>query len=239
MKLILHLFFQPQGDLKSIYSEKDFKIMTQLQKVIIDVNHEDCFHMYFDLIDIIVAFLYDLRTTELEFNSESGWTINKLSSVLSCFLSYKDKLKQESSSQSIIINTLTELLLNNTRRILTFPLYRNLKIVQKILKDLVYVMDKPKLLKCLLSIRSIFEKSDPRHLLNKLYIDNFIVWLEFSNENIWHIVKSNLKHISIKKEDIGLNLEEIEDMYEISNYDNEESHSNELPEADKAISEMI
>jgi protein SHQ1 len=41
--------------------------------------------VYFGLLDIIAAYCYDHRTTEGDPTSESAWTINKLSAILSWF----------------------------------------------------------------------------------------------------------------------------------------------------------
>ncbi len=47
-----------------------------------DVNRVLC-----ELLDLIFSFCYELRVMDGEFTCESGFTINKLSSVLSCFVS--------------------------------------------------------------------------------------------------------------------------------------------------------
>lgn len=62
------------------------------------------------------AFAYELRCMAGEFSSESGATVNYLSSVLSCF---------------ICDNTLHEVIRECYRRALTIPMIRHFELVKK------------------------------------------------------------------------------------------------------------
>lgn len=75
----------------------------------------------YSLIDILGAYLYDLRVTEGEHCVESGWTLAKLAPSLTYLVRW-DSPKM----------ALTGLV----RRILCYPLYRNWELAQKVLEDL-------------------------------------------------------------------------------------------------------
>ena len=69
--------------------------------------------------------------------------------------------------------------------------------------------------KCLINCRIAFERSEPRFILNEIYIDQLIKWVQNSNKNIWKIIGEIIgsKEILIQKEDLKLNLSEIESEY--------------------------
>lgn len=72
------------------------------------------------MIDILLAYNYDLITNNYEHISESGWNIIKLSATFSCFIDYSDFDNQEQKLKSAIISFM--------RRSLIFPLYRNFSL---------------------------------------------------------------------------------------------------------------
>ena len=52
------------------------------------------------------------------------------------------------------------------------------------IKDTSSIFRKGKLaiLKCLLKVRKLFMESDPRYILNQLYLDDLCVWIQFVKE---------------------------------------------------------
>lgn len=66
------------------------------------------------------------------------------------------------------------------------------------------------MLKILLKIKSIFEHSDPRYLLNTLYVDDFCIWIQQVDEKKIIDLAEKVKKIEISKADLGLELEELE-----------------------------
>ena len=81
-------------------------------------------------------------------------------------------------------------------------------MIQIIGKGKVYLM------KIMLDIKDCFNMSDPRFLLNTIYIDLFCLWIQKSNDSVWSLIHVQLKQMKINKIDIDLNLEEIENEYE-------------------------
>ena len=174
------------------------------------------FNLYLNVIDILFSFLYNCITTDYENNSESGWTINKLSSTLSCLIDFD--LNYYSQSKEISFDILKEsienLLISNYRRVLIYPLYRNIKICEKIKFLMNEVLGRFEILKCLLKIKNIFDRNEPRFLLNVIYIDPLIKWIQNdADDKIFEIIKNKINKINIKKDQLKLDLETIESDY--------------------------
>ena len=70
------------------------------------------------------------------------------------------------------------------RRSLSYPLYRHFKLSLKVIEDTVNIFKQGKksLLKSLLDIFQLFAKSDPRYLLNQLYIQDYCIWIQNCSE---------------------------------------------------------
>ena len=180
-------------------------------------NNFCCFKFYLNIIDILFAYIYDLLMTEYEHSSESAWHINKLSNTLSNFIDFNKNFYNNSIIDSNILElSIKNVLINNYRRILIYPLYRNIKICEKIKFILFEILKTGKfgIIKCFLDIRNILEKNEPRFLLNRIYIDPLLKWIEFfSEEKIFFIIKDIINNINIKKSDLKLNLEKYENEY--------------------------
>lgn len=206
------------------FSEKELNMLKALNKTklsSLDLNsHRLNFNFYLEAVDILIAILYDYRTTDFEHNSESGWTINKLSSVFSCCVDFNKIFFSFSSEPPLnfLEESVTNVLISSYRRILCYPLYRNLKICHKIKEDLSEILSRGifHILKIFLRVKSIFERSEPRHILNKIYVDMFIKWLQFySNEKIWVLLGKIVNKIQIEKRDLKMDLEEYEKEFEL------------------------
>ncbi|KAK7073989.1 Hsp90 cochaperone shq1, partial [Halocaridina rubra] len=65
-------------------------------------------------------------------------------------------------------------------------------------------------LKCLLEIQRIFNSSEPRYLLNQLYITDYCIWIQRVKDNKLISLADSLRKIKVKKEDLCLELEELE-----------------------------
>ncbi|XP_062852788.1 protein SHQ1 homolog [Trichomycterus rosablanca] len=123
------------------------------------------YHVWLSLVDIILAYVYDVRTTEGEHNVESGWTIRKISGTLSWLETY---------------SSLQEVLVSFGRRTLCYPLYRHFSLITTAIKDTAHIFQggKPFVLKCLLAIHKIFRENEPAYILNDLYITDYCIWIQ-------------------------------------------------------------
>lgn len=176
--------------------------------------------LYLQVIDILFAYLYDFRINDFEQNSESGWCINKLSNVFSCHLNFKYVFFSftEEPPFNLFEELVRHLLIASYRRVICYPLYRNLELCEKIRSDdLTFIIENGKsyIIKSLLNVRIAFERSEPRFILNEIYVDQLIRWMNISNDSIWSILANYIKspNIRIEKDDLKMNLSEIEEEY--------------------------
>uniref|UniRef100_A0A146KTI1 Protein SHQ1 homolog n=1 Tax=Lygus hesperus TaxID=30085 RepID=A0A146KTI1_LYGHE len=149
------------------------------------------------LADIVFAYAYNFRTFTGENTVESAWTINKLSATLSWFQTFE---------------TAAEVKVACVRRSLIYPLYRHYALSMKVLEDTVKILKlgRRQILKCLIDVHKLFNASEPRYLLNQLYITDYCIWLQkVSDHKIESLVK-RLEEAPLAKVDVRLDLEELE-----------------------------
>ncbi|XP_037656305.1 protein SHQ1 homolog [Choloepus didactylus] len=153
--------------------------------------------VYCSLIDILLAYCYEMRVTEGEKNVESAWNIRKLSSTLCWFETWTN---------------VHEILVSFGRRVLCYPLYRHFKLVMKVYRDTIKILQlgKSAVLKCLLDIHKIFQENDPAYILNDLYISDYCVWIQKAKSKKLAALAEALKKVSLTKAQLGLELEELE-----------------------------
>ena len=222
---------------KDNFDEIENEVLYKISKLNInkiDINNEVGiiplkykYNFYLNIIDILFGYIYNCLITEYENSSESGWTINKLSSTLSCLIDFNLNYYSQSNeiSFNILNETIENLLVSNYRRVLIYPLYRNIKICHKIKKIIIKVLELGRfsVLKCLLKIKNIFDRNEPRFLLNIIYIDPLIKWIQnYGDDKIFDIIKEYLMKININKDQLKLDLEIFEKDYLSSNQEMEE-----------------
>nr|XP_018911113.1 PREDICTED: protein SHQ1 homolog [Bemisia tabaci]XP_018911114.1 PREDICTED: protein SHQ1 homolog [Bemisia tabaci] len=153
--------------------------------------------VFFSLVDILFGFAYDHRTTNGTPSTESAWTINKLSATLSWLRSF---------------TSLKEVTVSCVRRSVCYPLYRNWDLSLVVLKDVINILTsgQTQIVKCLLTVYSLFLESEPRYLLNQLYIKDYIIWVQKVPDAKLASFRSSLELLELEKSDIGLELKELE-----------------------------
>ncbi|XP_069592576.1 protein SHQ1 homolog isoform X2 [Ranitomeya imitator] len=153
---------------------------------------------YLGLIDLLLAYCYEVRVTEGERNVESAWTVRKLSGTLSWFENYR---------------LVTDVLVSFGRRVLCYPLYRNFCLVTRAVQDtcMLLQMGKAAVLKCLLYIHVIFQENDPAYILNDLYITDYCIWIQKVRSKKLAGLSDCLQATTISKADLGLELDELEE----------------------------
>lgn len=65
---------------------------------------------------------------------------------------------------------------------------------------------KDKVVETLLDIKRMFRESEPRHYLNRIYIDDFCVFVEKVEDDVFDKVKGELNKLEIEKKDLGLGI---------------------------------
>lgn len=153
--------------------------------------------VYYSLVDILLAYCYEVRVTEGDHNVESAWTIRKLSPTLCWFETWTD---------------VPEILVSFGRRVLCYPLYRHFKLVMKAYRDTIKILQlgKSAVLKCLLDVHKIFQENDPAYILNDLYISDYCVWIQKAKSRKLTALADALKAVSLSKAQLGLELQELE-----------------------------
>ncbi|XP_061474588.1 protein SHQ1 homolog isoform X2 [Rhineura floridana] len=161
------------------------------------LDKRTCHQVYLSLVDILLAYCYEIYATEGEKNVESPWNIRKLSSTL-CWLE---------SFTSIL-----EVLISFGRRVLCYPLYRHFSLVTRALNDAVMILQlgKSAVLKCLLDIHKIFRENDPAYILNDLYITDYIIWIQKAKSKKLAALAECVQKAELSKDKIGLELDELE-----------------------------
>uniref|UniRef100_UPI00398EDB02 protein SHQ1 homolog isoform X2 n=1 Tax=Pristiophorus japonicus TaxID=55135 RepID=UPI00398EDB02 len=162
------------------------------------LDRRACQNVYSSLVDIILAYAYEVRCTEGETNTESSWNIWKLSGTLCWLETY---------------HSLQEVLISFSRRVLCYPFYRHFHLALKAVEDVILILQlgKSAVLKCLLGIHKIFRENDPAYLLNDLYITDYCIWIQKSKSKKLAFLAESLQHVNIAKSDLGLELEELEE----------------------------
>ncbi|KAJ3665793.1 hypothetical protein Zmor_001267 [Zophobas morio] len=186
-----------RNDIQFTDSELDF--LKDLPNKQYNLSETQINYCYYSLVDILFAFCYDRRTTEFEGSSESGWNIIKLAATF-CWLD--------------VFQTPKEALVSGFRRSVIYPLYRNFDLSQTVLADLRQLLHlgEKYIIKCLIEIYNMFLKGDCcRYILNNLFIKDYIIYIMKWDQTQWKEIVSQVENIVIKKNDLGLNLQEIED----------------------------
>uniref|UniRef100_A0A8B9UBL1 Protein SHQ1 homolog n=1 Tax=Anas zonorhyncha TaxID=75864 RepID=A0A8B9UBL1_9AVES len=154
-------------------------------------------HVYLSLIDILLAYCYDICVNEGEQNVESSWNVRKLSATLcwlECFYDIHD------------------VVVCFGRRVLCYPLHRHFDLVTRALNDTVMILQlgRAAVLKCLLDIHKIFRESDPAYLLNDLFITDYCVWIQKTKSKKLAALSESLQKTALAKSHLGFELEELE-----------------------------
>ncbi|KAF7711405.1 protein SHQ1 homolog [Silurus meridionalis] len=160
------------------------------------------YHVWLSLVDIILAYIYDVRTTEGEHNVESAWTIRKISGTLSWLETY---------------HTLHEVLVSFGRRVLCYPLYRHFSLITTAMQDAAHIFQGGKafVLKCLLAIHKIFRSNEPAYILNDLYITDYCVWIQRVKSKHMVALAEALRKAELHKNDLDLELQILEEAAEL------------------------
>lgn len=80
------------------------------------------------------------------------------------------------------------------------------------MKDVVIVLKlgKRALLKCFLEIKTILARDDCMYVLDKIWINDYCIWIQRADDKQIAALATELHHYKIEKEQVGWNLEELE-----------------------------
>ena len=181
------------------YSEEEQTKLVSLRKEIPVVGKADRLPVYHGLVDLLFASCYDLRANEGERSSESGWTVGKLSSMLSC------NERAESLRECVVAGL---------RRSLCYPLHRNFGLSLKCFQDVsrVLKLGNVAVVKALTELTLVFSESD-RYLFNQLYLEPYAVWAQMIPSSHFESLADALDKVlsGVSKDSLDLDLVELEE----------------------------
>jgi len=127
------------------------------------------------LIDLLFAYVYDHLLTDGDPTVESAWTVSTLSASLSWMDDWLDdetKVVDPAAVRSVVHSSL--------RRALVYPYLRNFDFAVHCMRQVVQILQRGlrSVIRCLLQLRGILDKSELHYLGNKLFVDPYLAWLQ-------------------------------------------------------------
>jgi protein SHQ1 len=190
------------------------------------------------LLDILFAYMYDYLTTMGDPTVESAWTVSTISASLSCLEDWEDEetineasiverksldsgqSKNSSRLDGSLNEPLQTVVASCIRRSLIYPYLRNLSFSVHVWKQVVDLIRYGRLrsvIRSLLQVHSVLEKSELYYLCNKVWINPILAWVQGQPMLVEGLLDSAVTAIedAIRDENelkgmIGLNLERIE-----------------------------
>lgn len=153
---------QPPAD---VFSDADRELLLRLphKEFLIAREHEPV--LLGGLVDILIGFVYEHVTTQGDSGIESTWTASIVSPTLAWLDSTGD---------------LAAVVRSGVRRILAFPFLRQFDLAMHVLRETVALLVRGKrvVLRALLALYRVVEKSETQYLLNTLYVQDYCVWVQ-------------------------------------------------------------
>lgn len=153
----------------------------------------------FTLIDILCAYCYDYRITQSEPTVESATNIT----LLSASLSWLEVFSEDDDMLSVLVTS--------ARRVMCNGYLRVWKLIRKVFVDVtkILLLGKRCVLKCLLDLHHIIEHTDTHYILNKLFINDYCIWLQTADlgdmlQVYGHAMNTAKKDIDYNMLDFGL-----------------------------------
>ena len=180
-----------------------YKGLPDLESLTKDQSHA----AFLCLMDVLFSYAYDHRTTDGEPTVESSWTVMILSPALSWLENYNPPY-----------DTIQDVFIWSTRRSMIYPYLRNYNLSMKVAKDVAEILSRGRrtIIRCLLQVHSIMERSESHYLFNKLFIDPMICWIQrcdeldvraFSNR----VLEATSRGAFLTKSTLDLDLDELEE----------------------------
>ncbi|ODQ67219.1 box H/ACA snoRNP assembly protein Shq1 [Nadsonia fulvescens var. elongata DSM 6958] len=190
------------------FSTEEQTKMTELPKKTYILTNPK--YTYLNVISILFAYAYDNRTTNGDSSVESPWTIGKITPLFSCL----------DASQY----TLAEIVKVCSRRALCFPLYRHWELIQKCWDDVYYILRQGKrgILRVLLKLRQIFGFHDVYYVYNKIWLDDYAIWIQYANDTVIRSLAHELRKFKVEKDDMEMDLVDYEELARESMQDQEQ-----------------
>ncbi|KAH3687622.1 hypothetical protein WICPIJ_001389, partial [Wickerhamomyces pijperi] len=167
--------------------EQMLRLGSYKQKALID----DPKPLYYTILSLSFATLFEIRSTQGELTTESAWGIGKLTpqiANLDLLLTHPE-LYEDSTGNGIDMIKLV--IVTAIRRALAFPLARNFELCIKVWFDVIEVLKNGKmsLVKLLLIAHEAFRFHDVYYVYCKVLLDDLVKWV-IANDQVDFVVKS-------------------------------------------------
>ena len=145
-----------------------------LSNIPIQLTDEQQRSAFLSLIDILFAYVYDHRTTDGDPTVESSWTVMILSPSFAWLENYNPPY-----------DTIADIIRWNIRRSMIYPYLRSYTLSIKVVADVCQIIKAGRrpIIRCLLQLHKIMEKSEAHYLFNKLYVDPLLAWVQRCEED--------------------------------------------------------
>jgi protein SHQ1 len=204
------------------------------------ISFSDKMELLLGLLDLLYAYVYDHIMTEGEPTVESSWTVSTLSCSLSWLdvptivLEYPSNQGQEKDDDSCMLQQqlVLDVVCASLRRTLIYPYLRNYDLGVHCWKQVRRILWNGRrcILRSLLQLRNVLDKSECHYLGNKLFVDPYLAWLQqpqsVTDQDLEQLEQQLGAILStdgiLTKEKVGLDLIRIEEEIFQSTEDDEE-----------------
>lgn len=153
------------------FSQKENEQMMNLPKY---ANHliSNPKPIYYTILSLLFSYCFEMRQVEGDLNTESMWTIGKLTPQLA-FLDTKLVLPGAKTPM------VKAVIITGIRRSLCYPLHRNYELAVAAWQDVVELLKlgKKVVIKQLLKVHELFRFHDVYYVYNRIMLDDLLNWL--------------------------------------------------------------
>uniref|UniRef100_A0A8D0ER19 Protein SHQ1 homolog n=1 Tax=Strix occidentalis caurina TaxID=311401 RepID=A0A8D0ER19_STROC len=173
---------QGESHQELVFSEEEREQLRKFTNKSYLLDKRSRHHVYLGLIDILLAYCYEICINE---GDKNCWTL---------------------------FTSIHDVLVSFGRRVLCYPLHRHFGLVTRACSDTVMILQlgRAAVLKCLLDIHKIFMENDPAYILNDLFITDYCIWIQKTKSKKLAALSESLQKTTLAKSHIGFELEELE-----------------------------
>jgi protein SHQ1 len=197
-----------QSHLRNL-GNRDCKSFSWVLTIVLIENAKD---VYLNLPPLLFAILYDTITTMSSPTPESPWTISRLSPSLSSLAPVY--LSPTPSIPFSHLPPIKQIRIAVYRRVLTYPLYRNLTLADKVWAETIRCvsMGKRAIIRLLTMARTMFMDGGDWSVYSRIIWEDYIIWCQSSKDRVWTVLAEEMGKVEIALEEFGFGLEDIERM---------------------------
>lgn len=207
------------GDQADVFDETERDVLQNKLKnkeYLIPANSSQERALLVNMLDLLFATCYDIRMTDGEPNGESAHNITRLSRQLS----WMDSFLPTDTDGSLTGESILTVVKSNMRRLVIYPYLRHWKVGRKVLADVAKLLflGKRWILKLLLRLYQVLERTDTHYLLNTVYVGDYCVWLQTVDDAVIKTLAKDFnkakntfeKYPNTGKDTMGLHLMQLE-----------------------------